>query len=392
MGFFLKKFFRILCMRIFFITFFSLYALIHVYFFIKLKSAFNLSILIQVTIILFLLLMVFSPVIIRISEKEGLETFAILLSWIGYLWMAFIFLFLFFGLITDFGRFSIFLISKVMGRDLSLFSFLGLKKFHFIFPLVCAFLFVFYGYFEARNIKIEKITIESDKIINNLRIVQISDVHIGLIIRKDRVRNIVEKIKILDPDIVVSTGDLVDGQIDRLNSIAEILKELQPPFGKYAITGNHEFYAGINQALSFIEKSGFKILRNEGVYIENFNVNIVGVDDLESIRFGFNPKISEVELLKNFQNGGYLILLKHRPLINEQSRSLFDLQLSGHTHKGQLFPFSIITALYYPKQAGCLRDINGCYLYTSRGTGTWGPPVRIFAPPEITVIDIIRKF
>ena len=392
----MNNFFKILLMRIFFITFFSLYALIHAYFFIKLKSAFNVSPLNQIFLAFFLLLMVFSPAIIRISEKEGLETFAIVLSWIGYLWMAIIFLFLFFALITDIGRFLIFLISKVAGKDLSFLSVFGIKicskKLYFIFPFVCAFLFVFYGYFEARNIKIERITIESDKVINNLRIVQISDVHIGLIIRKDRVKDIVEKIKSLEPDIVVSTGDLVDGQIDRLNSIAEILKELQPPFDKYAITGNHEFYAGINQALSFTEKSGFKILRNKGVYIEKFNLNIVGVDDLEAIRFGFNPNISEIDLLKNFQNGGYTVLLKHRPIINEQSRGFFDLQLSGHTHKGQLFPFSIITALYYPKHAGCLKDINGCYLYISRGTGTWGPPVRIFAPPEITVIDIIRKF
>ncbi|WP_216819064.1 hypothetical protein, partial [Thermodesulfovibrio sp. N1] len=105
-------------------------------FLLNLNQLFNISLLIQIAIVFFLLLMVFSPIIIRISEKEGLETFAIILSWIGYLWMAFIFLFLFFALITDFGRFLLFLISKVIGRELSLLSFLGIKKFHFIFPFV----------------------------------------------------------------------------------------------------------------------------------------------------------------------------------------------------------------------------------------------------------------
>ncbi|MCX7988173.1 MAG: metallophosphoesterase [Thermodesulfovibrio sp.] len=248
---------------------------------------------------------------------------------------------------------------------------------------------VIYGYFEAQNIKIERVVIKSDKIIKNIKIAQISDVHIGLLIREKRVKAIVDKINEIKPDILVSTGDLVDGQIDKLDTIAEILKVLAPPQGKYAITGNHEFYAGLKQSLAFIEKSGFIVLRNEGIYLENLNLSIVGVDDPESKRFGYSD-ISESELLKKFKNTSFILLLKHRPIIDLNSQGLFDLQLSGHTHKGQLFPFSIITAFYYAKQAGCIKNSDNCYLYISRGTGTWGPPVRIFAKPEITIIEIVK--
>lgn len=376
-------------MRMFFIIFFTLYGLINFYFFIKLRSAINLRWQIEILIGIFLIVMIFCPLLIRFSEKNGYEFLAIVLSWIGYLWMAFVVLFLFFGIITDTGRLLMFILSKISGHGL-------LPRVpvitYFLLPLILSTVFLIYGYFEALNIKTERVIIQTDKIRKNIRIVQISDVHIGLIVREDRIRKIAERIKEAKPDILISTGDLVDAQIDRLNQIATILNEIKPQYGKFAITGNHEFYAGLNQALSFTEKSGFEILRNDGISIKELNINIVGLDDTEAIRYGLNLKNDKLKLFKGFKNQGFTILLKHRPFIEKELAEYFDLQLSGHTHKGQFFPFSLITGIYYNNNdSGFIEIDRGKYLYVSRGTGTWGPPVRIFAPPEITIIDLIKK-
>lgn len=359
------------------------------------RSALNPNTFLQLSAGFLLLGFIFSPAMVRFLEKEGYENLAIVLSWIGYVWMAFIALFFFFGIITDLVRFLSFIAKKVGIFDFSLILKGSLKvnlsKAHFFLPFLLSALFVIYGFIEASQIRIEKVTVTSDKISRDVKIVQISDVHVGLLIRERKLEKIANEVKKLSPDILVSTGDLVDGQIDHLDGLSDILKNIDTKFGKYAITGNHEFYRGIEQSLSFIEKSGFIVLRNEGIYIEELNLNILGVDDPEALRFGEIPKISESELLRKFQNRGFVLLLKHRPIIDKNSLGLFDLQLSGHTHKGQFFPFSLITALYYEKHAGCLSKINGCYLYTSRGTGTWGPPIRIFAPPEITSIELKRE-
>lgn len=126
--------------------------------------------------------------------------------------------------------------------------------------------------------------------------------------------------------------------------------------------------------------------------IEELNINIAGLDDTESARYGLKVNQDKVSLLNYFKNKGFTILLKHRPLIDKELIGYFDLQLSGHTHKGQFFPFSIATKLHYNNNDSGLTKINkDVYLYISRGTGTWGPPVRIFAPPEITVIDLFKK-
>lgn len=366
-------------MKSFFLIFFTLYGLINFYFFIKLKSAISLKWQIHIFFGIFLLIMIFTPVLIRIFEKNGYELLAIGLSWIGYLWMAFVVIFLFFGVITDFSKLLISFLSKISGQN---FPMKIPSISYFLLPLIFSIIFLIYGYFEALNIKTEKITIKTNKITKNIRIVQISDVHIGLIIREDRIKRITDKVKQANPDIFVSTGDLVDAQIDRLNHIAEIIREIKPKYGKFAITGNHEFYAGLSQALSFTEKAGFEILRDRGLTIKELNLNIAGFDDTEARRYEIISKRDRVSLLTEFKNKGFTILLKHRPSIDRELTEYFDLQLSGHTHKGQFFPFSLLTHIYYNNNNSGLIEIGkDKFLYINRGTGTWGPPIRIFAPP-----------
>lgn len=366
-------------MILFFIFFFTLYGGMHLYAFLKLRNTLSLSTVTSIIIAIFLFLMTFAPLLIRLSEKQGFEGFATALSWTGYMWMALLFLFFSFSVTADFAL-------LILKRFIP--SIEGPKPVVFYVSLFISIALTLYGYMDALNIRTEKVEIQSNKIKRPVRIVQISDVHIGLIVRKERLERIINKIKEAKPDILVSTGDLVDGQIDRLDGISELLRNINPPFGKYAITGNHEFYAGLRQALSFTEKSGFTVLRGEAVYIPELNLTISGVDDPAGKRFGLYRDVDEVKLLSGLKEESFILLLKHRPIVNSQSRGLFDLQLSGHTHKGQIFPFNLLTGIYYPADSGCLNDVNGCYLYVSRGTGTWGPPVRVFAPPEITVIEI----
>jgi len=266
------------------------------------------------------------------------------------------------------------------------------NKISFLFAVLLSIGIITYGSFEAKSPKAETLVLKTKKLppgVNSFRIVQISDIHFSTINGVSLARKIVEKIESLDPDILVSTGDLTDRGLNEKERVIDLFKGLKAPYGKYAATGNHEFYTGINRATEFTESAGFKMLRNEGIEVAGL-VNIVGVDDPAAKRFGLDANVSESALLGKFSNKKLTILLKHRPMLSEKSKGLFDLQLSGHLHKGQIFPFSLITSLLFPYHDGLFKLEGHSYLYVSRGTGTWGPPVRFLARPEITLIEFRR--
>jgi len=170
--------------------------------------------------------------------------------------------------------------------------------------------------------------------------------------------------------------------------VLPILQDFKPRLGKYAITGNHEFYAGISEAEEFTRKAGFQMLRGEGVTVDGL-INIAGIDDPAGRAAGQYRPVDEAELLGALPAHHFTILLKHQPVVDGKALDLFDLQLSGHTHKGQIFPFSLITRLYFPLQTGFFQLSKLSCLRVSRGTGTWGPPIRFLSPPEVAVIDLV---
>jgi len=172
--------------------------------------------------------------------------------------------------------------------------------------------------------------------------------------------------------------------------MAMLFQQVYTPYGKFAVTGNHEFYAGIDRALELTKKAGFKILRGQAVDINGI-ITIAGVDDEAARGWQKGENTSEKELCSYISCSQYTILLKHRPVSYAESLCVYDLQLSGHTHKGQIFPFFLITRLFFKQYAGFYEVNNNSSLYVNRGTGTWGPPIRFLAPPEITVIDIVHK-
>ena len=372
------------------LVFFLLYGSLHVHAFMKARAAFGFGLRTSLFLALFFSLMIVAPIVVRQSEAAGLDLFARVTAWVGYCWMGVIFLFFSASLIVDLYRLIVHIGISVLHKDLT--SFVLSAKASFLVPLLMSLCASAFGYVEALNIRTEHITIATDKLpagTDRFRIVQVSDVHLGLIVRQDRLALILAKVKEAAPDIFVSTGDLVDGQINGLEGLADMLKEINPRYGKFAVLGNHEYYAGIKQALAFKKAAGFSLLRGDGVNINNI-ITLAGVDDPAAKYSGMYRDVNEKALLSSFPRERFTVLLKHRPLVEREAVGFFDLQLSGHVHKGQIFPFSLLTKLYYPKYAGML-NVNGSLLYVSRGSGTWGPPIRFLAPPEVTVIDIVRS-
>ena len=247
-----------------------------------------------------------------------------------------------------------------------------------------------YGGYEALQIRTEHVVIRSPKISSKagIRVVQLSDVHLGVMIGRWRLQRMLKAVAAARPDIIVSTGDMVDGQIHRLNGLSEMLAGISPRYGMYAVLGNHEYYAGLQNSLDFLRRAGFRVLRKEQAEIAEC-LTIAGVDDPTGARWGDTGGSDEKGLLASPIQRRFTILLKHRPAVHPESKGLFDLQLSGHVHKGQIFPFNLLTWFFFPVNAGLNQLADGSRLYVSRGTGTWGPPIRFLAPPEVAVIDLL---
>jgi len=361
---------------VFISVFLSLYGGMHFYALLKIRRALSPGFPAEAAIICFMVLMVVSPILVRVLEEYGFEDTGRVIAYIGYGWMGILFIFLVLSVAIDIVR----ILLPAGLRPSPLIAFVIAACFSFIFSL--------YGLYEAMVVKVEHVNIVSQKLAGDrrsLRIVQISDVHLGLLFREHRLRKVVNCIKDASPDILVSTGDLVDGQTDGLSGVLYMLMELSPPLGKYAVTGNHEFYAGIRKSINFTRDAGFKVLRDEALTLPGL-INIAGVDDPAGGRK--NLEEHEKEILSSLPGETFTLLLKHRPHVGPGSDRLFDLQLSGHTHKGQIFPFGLLVKLVHGRISGLHRLDSGSLLYISRGSGTWGPPFRILSPPEVTVINI----
>jgi len=376
-------------MSFFLLVFFLLYGGMHYHAFRKITSVVTLAMPLTICLALFMAAMTVMPVMIRLIEKEGFEHVARALAYAGYVWMGLLFLFFCASITIDLCGVLLRLAGHVAGKELPL---SGISESTAILLAgSCALIIALYGYSEALDIRTERVVVASNKIpaeIGRIAVVQISDVHLGLIVGKERLDRIVRAIRKADPDILVSTGDLVDSQIDGMTAMAAALGGLKPRFGKYAVTGNHEYYAGITQALEFTRKAGFTVLGGDSRDVAG--IRLAGVADPVACRMGAGCADQEKTALASRSPGEFTVLLKHRPTVEKCSQGHFDLQLSGHVHQGQIFPFSLVTRLLYPRGSGLATLAGGGALYVSRGTGTWGPPLRFLAPPEITVIELVR--
>ncbi len=320
--------------------------------------------------------MLFAPFLLwRLESHTAYHIPAVIGAWLIYGWMGFSFVFFWIGL-------ALTLLDTAMRL-----SGLALPFSPSGFPVLAGLSLAVwtYGFVAARRVRIERVSLVSDRLppgFPGLRLVQISDLHLGVLIGRQRLDRVLSGIRSLAPDIVISTGDLVDAQAHFLDGLSSGFAELQPPLGKFAVTGNHERYAGLAHALDFHARSGFRLLRGEAVEVAG--IVLAGVDD---------PAVTgesedDAGVLAGIPGDRFVVFLKHQPIVDTRAR--FDLQLSGHTHKGQIFPFGLLVRLAYPVVAGLHALPNGAHIYVSRGTGTWGPPIRLFSPPEITLIELKR--
>lgn len=328
-------------------------------------------------------LMTFALPILWAVERRGWHFIAEVVAWIGFGWMGFVFLFFWIALGLDVLGLLVSAVAASPYTEPGAYSNV-LRSFPFAFAVTLA--VTVYGFVDARRIRIERVRIASPKLSADhgpFRAAVISDVHLGVVIGARRLRRIIEQLRRLDADVVISLGDLVDGQADRLSPFAPLLAGLRPRYGKFAVTGNHEYYVGLAHALNFHRHAGFAVLRANAVDVTE-KISIAGVDD----QTGPPVHRDEYGPLSGVARDRFKILLKHRPDIDPRAAEMFDLQLSGHVHKGQIFPFVFLVRLMYPIRTGLTRLAQGSWLYISRGTGTWGPPIRVGAPPEITLIEL----
>jgi len=342
-------------------------------------------------IVLFIILS-FSYVIVRVFGKilptvVG-DTFAL----IGGFWFAAMLYFILFAVFFDLARF--------IGNAFSLFPpvfvnhFSMVKLLSFLIAVAGTTSLLTYGYFNAMNPKITKLEININKQVDGMKklhLVFASDIHLGHVIGKKSIENIIAKINSLDPDIVLFPGDVVDEELYPVvnKKLGDAFTKLNPTYGVFAVTGNHEYIGGVENAVAYLGQHGIKVLRDEVLNI-NDQFYVAGREDISINSFTGGKRKSLKELVNEVDKNLPIILMDHQPInLSEAFENELDLQVSGHTHHGQMWPLNYITEKVFKLSWG-YKQIEESHFYVSSGAGTWGPRVRIGNHPEI--VSIILHF
>ena len=228
--------------------------------------------------------------------------------------------------------------------------------------------------------------------LHGFSIVQISDVHVGATIKHGYVSRIVDAVNALDADMIAVTGDLVDGSVGRLSAHTEPLGRLCARHGAFFVTGNHEYYSGANAWIAELRRLGLCVLLNEHIVLEHDGeaVVVAGVTDFSAHHFDPAHRSDPAAAIAGAPaRAAVKVLLAHQPRSAfAAAKAGFDVQLSGHTHGGQFFPWNLVVKVLQPFAAG-LHRLDDLWVYVSRGTGYWGPPKRFGAPSEITHLRLV---
>jgi predicted MPP superfamily phosphohydrolase len=369
-------------MRLFFLAFLLIYSGMHLLVWWGVRPLLPPGRRLHLLLLAWTLLMIAAPPLTRLLERFGWGDAAVATAWIGYLWMGF--LWLAFALFTALAAWNG--VARFGGL-----RYPGLRRWVLYGPrpALCVLFLVaatgIWAFFEARELRVETVRLAVGTLPpgrSQLRIVQVSDLHLGLINHRPLLEEVIARARDLQPDLVAVTGDLLDAQPDHLEGLAPLWRQLQPPLGKFAVVGNHEVYAGREHSLQFLAEAGFRLLIDEAVEVDG--IQVVGIPDP-----AWGSSRGDAALLTTVDPAKVTLLLKHRPWIEPAAIDRFTLQLSGHAHRGQIFPFTLLTGLAYPLQDGLYRLGAECWIYTSRGTGSWGPPMRLLSPPELTLIELV---
>ncbi len=320
----------------------------------------------------------------RFLERRMINPFSATVVWVGAFWLAFMVYLLLLLVLIDF-----------VGLLDHWFQFLPAfvhlhpertRKMLGIGVIAISSLVVIAGHLNTWFPKIKNLDLTIHKKAGNLKslhLVAFSDVHLGTLIEKRHLAGIVKSVNALKPDLILIAGDIIDEDINPVihSNVGETLKKLQAKYGVYAVTGNHEYIGGVNKAKEYLTHHGIHLLNDTALLIGK-SFYVAGREDLMKNQSAQKRKPLE-EITEGLEKDLPLILMDHQPFRLEQAEKAgVDLQLSGHTHHGQLWPFHYITRLVYEKSWGYLQKGNTHY-YVSCGVGGWGPPIRTVSRPEI---------
>lgn len=343
--------------------------------------------------ILFTTLMIFlstSYILVRFIERIIPDSLVLhLFVWPGSFWFA--------GLMYSFLLVLLIDLFRLTNHFIPFFpSFLTdnpaeVRKIAFLAVTVITSVILLAGYVNARSPVIRHLSISISKTIpkNPFRVALITDMHFGIPVGKKPLEKLAAVLKNEKTDLIIFGGDLMDEiqQPVLRNDLGSPLRTLSAPYGTFAVTGNHEYIGGVEKAVQYIESLGIKVLRDSVTDIGGF-LWLAGREDRDIRRFNGKKRVPLSDILTGIDRSKPVLLVDHQPLgLNEAVEAGVDLQLSGHTHHGQLWPFSLIVKKMYEVSHGYLRKGN-THFYVSNGYGTWGPPVRIGNRPEIAIITL----
>ncbi|NTW32948.1 MAG: metallophosphoesterase [Bacteroidetes bacterium] len=324
----------------------------------------------------------------RFLQKYSFDKISEILTWVGSFWIGAMFYF-----------FLIIVLLDILNLINNFFEVIPIDKFlaHSIYDQLigaASFLFVallmIFGFLKARKPILKRIRINISKKVKGIKeinIVAVSDIHIGLLVKHQMVNRLVKIIKKQKPDIVLFVGDIIDEDLKPVIkfNLGEPLKTINAPLGVYAVTGNHEFIGGKISSVKYLESLGIKVLQDEVIKIADA-FYLAGRFDKDIGLFTKNKRKELAELLKETNPEYPIILLDHQPFkISKAIENGVDLQISGHTHNGQIWPLNYLTKAIFDLSTG-YKQIDNTHFYVSTGFGTWGPPIRIGNKPEVVNI------
>ncbi len=378
---------------VFFSIFFTLYGLVNFYIFLRGWQALPKGTIFHTVYTVLFVLLAGAFIEGRRFEKSRPTQFSAVLIWVGSFWLGAMLYFFLAVVIIDLMRvlnhfFGIFP-SVVSGHYESAKEIIGGG----VVLIVLAILG--YGYRNAVHPRIRQLHFAVAKAepngIQELRIAVVSDIHLGTIVGRKRLEEVVGLVASIRPDIILLPGDIVDEDLGPVirNDLGKSLRRLQSPLGVYAVTGNHEYIGGVEQACAYLVEHGITMLRDECVTVGDVLI-LIGREDRSIKQFAGKERKSLSALMLNVDTALPVILMDHQPFhLEEAAGHSIDLQLSGHTHHGQLWPLNYITKMVYEVSWGYFQK-GKTHIYVSCGAGTWGPPVRTGNKPEI--LDIRLTF
>lgn len=377
-------------MTLFFIIFFAVYSAVNFYIFIRGWQAISHIPILKPFYIIIFLLSALAYIIAKIFNSKLPALIYDILLWPGSFWFAFMLYFFLFIVLIDFSRLLNYLFSIYPSFITS--NFQTTKLVTFIPVILISSIIIIAGYLNTRNIKINHVEIEIPRKaskLGELNVVLVADFHLNPVNDGNLLDKIVRKINELNADIVLIPGDIVDDRVEILKrkNIGKELSEIKSKYGVYVSNGNHEFINGVEGADKYLREFNLNVLRDSAVLIEN-SFYILGREDRSKPSFTNKRRKSLGEILKEVDRSFPVIVIDHTPLgFSETVEENIELQLSGHTHHGQMFPLNFITNMIYEVSWGYLKK-EKTQFYVTCGVGTWGPPVRLGSDSEIVKLAI----